>query len=389
MLKQELLQELKRILDYWATETVDEINGGFIGRISGHNVKDPYAVKGSVLNARILWTFSAAANLLKTDQYYTLATRAWDYLRSHFADKEHGGLYWTVDYTGKVVDSKKQVYAIAFSVYACSEYFKASGNEEAKQTAIGWYRDIRRHAYDNVYGGYIEACTANWQPLSDLRLSLKDANERKSMNTHLHVLEAWTTLYEIWPDEQLKADIQELLLLFDKHIIHPSTHHLQLFFADDWTVKSTLISYGHDIEAAWLLQEAAVVIGDEQAISRFSAQAINLVRAALKGMDKDGGLWYEYNTAEEHLITEKHWWPQAEALVGLINAWELSGDQYYLDKAMASWQFIQQFLLDKKDGEWYWGVGMDGLPMDEVKVGLWKCPYHNARACMEVVKRLK
>ncbi|WP_261387940.1 AGE family epimerase/isomerase [Chitinophaga pinensis] len=158
---------------------------------------------------------------------------------------------------------------MAFGVYACSEYFKASGNEAAKEMAIGWYRDIRRHAYDNVYGGYIEACTEDWQPLSDLRLSLKDANERKSMNTHLHVLEAWTTLYEIWPDEHLKADILELLKIFDEKIIHPATHHLQLFFADDWTVKSTLISYGHDIEAAWLLLEAAIIIGEEQEIIAF------------------------------------------------------------------------------------------------------------------------
>lgn len=342
-----------------------------------------------MLNTRILWTFSAAYNLLKTDQYLTLANRAWDYLYAHFADKVHGGLYWTVDYTGKAVDGKKQVYAIAFGVYACSEYFKASRNETAKQTAIAWYHAIRQYAYDKIYGGYIEACTQDWQPLSDLRLSLKDANERKSMNTHLHVLEAWTTLYEIWPDEQLKADILELLMLFDKQIIHPTTHHLQLFFTDNWTVKSTLISYGHDIEAAWLLLEAAIAVGDEQELSRFRVRAINLVRAALKGMDKDGGLWYEYDTAEQHLIAEKHWWPQAEALVGLVNAWELSGDPYYLDKAMASWQFIQQFLLDKTDGEWHWGVGLDGKPIEEVKVGLWKCPYHNARACMEVVKRLK
>ncbi|WP_240155168.1 AGE family epimerase/isomerase [Chitinophaga sp. Cy-1792] len=388
MLKTQLQEELYNILQYWETHTVDSSNGGFIGRISGNNMADPYAVRGAVLNTRILWTFSAAYNLLQEQQWLDLAQRAWLYVEQYFLDKTNGGLYWSVDYNGQPVDTKKQVYAIAFGVYACSEYYKASGDDSARDTAISLYQTIMQQAFDPQYGGYFEAFAADWSELPDQRLSLKDANEKKSMNTHLHVLEAWTNLYTIWPDANLKTDIQVLLDIFSRRIIHPVHHHLLLFFQEDWTVKGDAISYGHDIEAAWLLLEAAEAIKDNTYISAFKKIAMQLSQASLEGLDADGGLWYELLPSAHHLVKEKHWWPQAEAMVGFINAWQLSSDLRYFEHATGSWDFIRDYLLDKKHGEWHWGVDAFHHPLDEDKVGLWKCPYHNARSCMELIKRL-
>ncbi|WP_326464922.1 AGE family epimerase/isomerase [Chitinophaga sp.] len=387
-LKRSMQQELNNILAFWANNTIDETNGGFTGRITGSNTRDPFALKGAVLNTRILWTFSAACRLLGAPQYRSLAARAWEYIRDHFIDQQHGGLYWTVDYTGRAVDTKKQVYAIAFGVYACSEYYKATGDAAAREMAVSLYHDIRTHARDHSLGGYFEAFTADWQPIADQRLSQKDANEKKSMNTHLHVLEAWTTLYEIWPQAQLLEDIQELLDIFSDKIISGETHHLLLFFSDDWQVKGDTVSYGHDIEAAWLLLEAATVTRNEGLINKFKNLALQLTAAAQEGIDSDGGLWYEYEPQQQHLVKEKHWWPQAEAVVGFINAWQITQDAQYLQLATRNWAFIQQFILDKQNGEWHWGVDANGHPLQEDKVGLWKCPYHNGRACMQIMERI-
>ena len=207
------------------------------------------------------------------------------------------------------------------------------------------------------------------------------------MNTHLHVLEAYTNLYSIWADPSLKIHIQDLLRVFYDKIIDPVTHHLRLFFDEKWNPTSRLVSYGHDIEASWLLPEAAEVTGDVALIEKSGIVAIQMANAAKEGIDTDGGLWYEYEPGTQQLTAEKHWWPQAEAVVGFVNAWQLSQDPRYLEDAVNSWQYIEKNLLDKAKGEWYWGI-RDNKVMEEDKVGIWKCPYHNSRACLEVMKRL-
>ncbi|MRG43799.1 N-acyl-D-glucosamine 2-epimerase [Chitinophaga sp. SYP-B3965] len=386
-LRQDLQEELTAILDYWQTHTIDERHGGFLGKLDNDNTPDPFAVKGAVLNARILWSFSAAYNVTKTPAYLEVATRAFNYISEYFIDKEFGGVMWTVGYAGDIVDTKKQIYAQAFVVYAFSEYYKASKIEKAKEKAIGLYSLIQLYSYDCVYGGYLEAFSRDWKELEDLRLSEKDENQKKSMNTHLHVLEAYTTLYSIWADPSLKVHIQDLLNVFFDKIIDRNTNHLRLFFDEQWNPTGNLVSYGHDIEASWLLLEAAEAIGDQALIERSKTVALQMTEAAKEGIDTDGGLWYEYKPEEKQLITEKHWWPQAEAVVGFINAWQLSKDPRYLEDAINSWQYIEKNILDKSKGEWYWGIKDDKI-MNEDKVGLWKCPYHNSRACLEIMKRL-
>ena len=382
--------ELESILDYWQQHTIDKEFGGFYGKIDNQNNVFKEASKGSVLNARILWTFSAAYSLTKNEEYLQRAQRSYEYMNDFFVDKEFGGVYWAVDYKGEPLDTKKQIYALAFTVYGLSEFYKCSKNEDAKKKAISLYHDIVKYSYDEINDGYIEALTRNWKSLGDLRLSEKDANEKKSMNTHLHVLEGFANLYTIWPDEGLRRKITGLLHLFLKKIINENTHHLHLFFDDAWNVKSHIISYGHDMEAAWLLLDAAAIIKDEYLVEKLKEVSVKMVVAVVEnGLDNDGGLWYEYDVEKDHFIKEKHWWPQAESMIGFFNAWQISGDEKYLKQSLSAWYFIQNYIRDKKNGEWFWGVKEDYELMNEDKVGMWKCPYHNGRACLELIKRIK
>lgn len=384
----EVEREQQAILRYWMQHTLDETNDGFIGRIDGADVRHATAPKGAVLNSRILWAFSVAYNHTKNAQYLEVAERAFDYITHHFIDKKYGGVFWSVDYKGKPLDTKKQVYAIAFAIYGLSEYALASGSEKAKQAALELYDCIEKHSHDNDRGGYIEALTRDWQDITDLRLSEKDANERKSMNTHLHVLEGYANLYRIWPDEVLKKNLVEIIHLFLDHIIDAKSKHLVLFFDDDWQKRSQTISFGHDIEAAWLVQEAAEQVGDTDLITRVKEVSLQIAGAAANGLDSDGGLWYEQE--EMHLVKEKHWWVQAEAMVGFLNAWQLSQNPIFLERSFHNWRFVQKYIVDKENGEWFWGVNAEHAVMQtEDKTGLWKCPYHNVRACLEVAKRLR
>lgn len=387
--RSEMQQELVNILGYWTRYAVDEENGGFFGRINNDNEIDLTAPKGSVLNSRILWTYSAAYNLIGNEHWLALATRAYQYITHHFIDREYGGVFWTVDHKGRPLDTKKQIYALSFAVYGLSEYYKASKDDEALRLAIELYRTIFEFSYDNQYGGYIEALSRDWRGITDLRLSDKDANEKKSMNTHLHVVEGFSNLYSVWPDETLKSRIEELIHIFLDQILDPHTHHLQLFFDEEWRSKFNMISYGHDIEAAWLIQEAAEKIKHEPLLKAVKEQSIRIAEAASEGLDEDGGLWYEYNADDDHMVKEKHWWPQAEAMVGYYNAYQLTSNDHWLMRSYASWNFVKEYILNKEKGEWYWGVNPDHSVMqDQDKAGLWKCPYHNSRACIEILTRI-
>jgi mannobiose 2-epimerase len=386
----EVAEELKNILNYWTNYTIDEVNGGFVGKIDHQNLIDPNAPKGAVLHARILWAYSAAYQQDPQESNLILANRAYEYIMAHFIDLTYGGVYWLLAANGEPIDTKKQVYAIAFTIYALSEYYLISKLEEAKTQAIELYKSLILHSFDQAQGGYFEAFTENWSPIADLRLSEKDANEKKTMNTHLHVLEAFTTLYQIWPVPQLGDHIKALIVNFKQHIISPETGHLILFFDENWQAKATTISFGHDIEAAWLLLEAAEAIKDEQLIEETKTIAVQLATVALKGIAADGSLAYEYEPLASHWVNEKHWWVQAEAMVGFFNAWQISKDEKFLTASLNAWRFIKNKIIDHVNGEWVWGINAAGALMDhEDKVGMWKCPYHNSRACLEISKRIK
>lgn len=384
--KSEVEKELKEILFYWQHYVLDTPNGGYYGAVSNNNIPDATADKGSVLNARILWTFSRAYHHTKDERYLSFASRAYRFIIHYFFDKEFGGIYWTVDAKGRPVDTKKQTYAQAFCIYGLSEYYKAIKDDEVLWHAIQLFNLTEQHSFDKNSGGYLEAFSNDWKRLADQRLSDKDQNDAKTMNTHLHVIEAYASLYRVWNNTSLKKQIQHLLDCFSEHIIDAKTGHLVLFFDDQWHRRSSILSFGHDIEAAWLLQECAEAIFDSKRIALMKKYALRITDAALQGIDKDNGLFYEQG---EKLIKEKHWWPQAEAMVGLLNAYEVSGNKDYLWQSLHVWEFIKA-KIKSPDGEWFWGIDENNNTMDAYyKAGLWKCPYHNARACMEVAERIE
>jgi mannobiose 2-epimerase len=385
----EIAGELDHIHDYWSRFSIDGEKGGFVGKVDNGNNQIPAAAKGAVLNTRILWTFSAAYPLTGNPAHLAIADRAFCYIRDHFTDTRHGGLFWSLDADGHALDTHKQVYAQSFGIYGMSEYYRSTRNEQALALAIEWYRLIEQYSLDTRNGGYTDACSRDWSFLQDKRLSAKDDNAVKTMNTHLHVIEGYANLYEIWPDPLLRIRIQELLALFREKIQNKKNNHLELFFDEEWNLKPGIISYGHDIEAGWLLQHCAESINDETWILFAKANAVRITDAAMEGLDEDGGLWYERDTKNRKLVKEKHWWPQAEALIGLCNAWQISGSTRYREAMLKNWQFIKKYIRDPEKGEWFWGIRHDHSIMeDQDKIGLWKCPYHNGRACMQIVKRL-
>lgn len=388
-LKSELTAELDSILNYWSKHTLDNQNGGFVGQIDFNDHIIANAEKGSVLNSRILWTFSSSYQITKKENHKEIAKRAFEYLLKYFYDPEFNGLFWSINADKKPKDTKNQIYALAFAIYGLSEYYVISQDQKALETAVNLYKSIQKYSYDPVNKGYLEAFTRDWQPIEDLRLSDKDANEKKTMNTHLHIIEAYANLFKVWKDETLKKDSIELLETIEKHFINTETGHLRLFFDENWIEKPDVISYGHDIEAAWLLLQCAEVLEEKNLIASYKKHAVQIAEVTKEGLDTDGGLWYEFEPKENELIAEKHWWVQAEALIGFYNAYQLTGNEEYLKIVFENWNFIKKHILDHKNGEWFWGIHKDYSLIQKDKAGFWKCPYHNSRACLELINRIK
>ena len=376
------------ILPFWMNKMEDNEEGGFYGQITGEDELKPEASKGAILNARILWTFSSAYRLLKKPEYLETATRAKRYLIDRFYDPQYGGIYWELDYKGNPLDTKKQIYAIGFAIYGLSEYARATGDTEALEYAQRLFDVIEQHSFDSEQNGYVEALTRDWQPIEDMRLSDKDENEKKTMNTHLHILEPYTNLYRVWKDEQLERQLRNLIEVFITRILDPQTGHLNLFFEEDWTNKYRIYSYGHDIEASWLIHEAALVLGDPEVLKRIEPIIIRIAQAADEGLNPDGSMIYENFLDKQKIDRELHWWVQAENVVGHINLYQHFGDTEALDTAVRCWEFIKTKLIDHEQGEWHWSLLPDGtVNRRDDKAGFWKCPYHNGRMCMEVIER--
>lgn len=384
----ELSEELAHILQFWTDKMADNVRGGFFGEMSPQNIVKEDANRGAILNGRILWSFSAAYNYTHDNKYLAMAKHAFDYFTKYFIDKKNGGVFWEIGCDGQPTNTRKQDYAHGFAIYGLSEYYKASGDTKSLDLAKDIFNILEEHFYDKRFGGYIEALSVDWQPLADMRLSDKDQNTPKSMNTHLHILEPYTNLFRCWKDDALKDRITELLFIFKDQILDHDRMHFRLFFDNDWTILSEEDSYGHDIEGAWLMCEAAEVIEDKALIPIFNDIAIKIADITIaEGSDKDGSIYCERYA--DHLDSDKHWWPQAEALIGFTNAWQISHKQRYLDQAERVWDFIDGHIIDKKNGEWNWRIDIHGVVNGtEAKAGFWKCPYHNSRAMIEVMSRI-
>ena len=377
------------ILRFWLDKMQDEEHGGFYGRIDNQNILHADADKGAILNARILWTFSAAYRVLGKSEYLKIATRAKRYFIDHFIDPEYGGVYWSLDYLGRPKETKKQFYAIGFAIYGLSEYARATKDMEALKLAVNLYRCIEEHALDREHNGYIEALTRDWQPIGDMRLSAYDANYPKSQNTHLHIIEPYANLYRVWPSSELKHSLRNIIDIFTDRILNPETHHLDLFFEMDWTRGAgQLESYGHDIECSWLMHEAALVLGDQKVLSKVEPIVQMVAEASEKGLNADGSMIHEANLTAGTKDDDLHWWVQAESVVGFYNIYQHFHDEAALEKAQRCWQYIKDYLIDRQNGEWYWSRHPDGsLNTVDDKAGFWKCPYHNGRMCLEIIER--
>lgn len=385
LLKKFAQKELtQNIIPFWHNNTIDTLNGGFVASISNNNSKALNNSKGLILNSRILWTFSIIFKNLKQNKDLELAKRAYNYLLKYFYDRENKGFYWSVNPDGSANDEKKQIYAQAFAIYGLSEYYKVTQNQEALDKAIETFNLIEKYSYDKNNGGYFDARSGDWKSLTDSRLSEKDLNAEKTMNTHLHILEAYANLYSVWPDEILAKQLEGLINVFKNIIISPDDSHLILFFDEKWNILSSEISYGHDIEAGWLIHEAAIILNKKD----IEQLAVTITNKALEGYNNVGALVHEDDRQGIHTDHEIEWWPQAESLVGLINCYEITGEEKYLDYAVSIMNFIENYIVDKKHGEWFYRVNLNGNPINSYeKVGFWKCPYHNSRACIEIINR--
>lgn len=388
--KQEMLHELEgNILAFWRDKMTDQVHGGFLGRIDGNGVAHPEAEKGAMLNACILWAFSAAYRVTRTQEWLSTATRAKDYFVSHFIDKECGGVYWSLNPDGTPKDTKKQTQAIGFAIYGLSEYTRATGDQDTLALALSLYHDIEDHAYDPENNGYIEALTRDWKPIGDMPLSDKDENASRTMNTHLHIIESYTNLLRCLNEQdddndELRASVVNLLHIFTDIIINRQTGHLDLFFNDRWEGKRNVESFGHDIEAAWLLHEAALVLGDVDIDDVVRCVA----KAADEGVQPDGSMVYEHWKDTGRTDTQRQWWTLCENVIGHLDLYQYYGDRDALGVALSCWDFIKRRIVDHEQGEWLWSVDAEGLPnRKDDKTGFWKGPYHNSRLCLEVLER--
>lgn len=393
---------VNNILPYWIRYAVDSAGDGFFGAVDVHNRPVTNANKACVLNARILWTFSAAAKQYGNETYAAIAQRAYDVLTTHFADKEHGGFFMDLTPDNRPADTTKHTYAQAFALYALCKHYAFQPTPAALCEIQNLFELLEARTADASNPGYREAFTRDWQLLNKNRMA--DNDEPKSMNTHLHVLEAYAALYQVWRDPRVRERLYALLRLFLENIIRPSGH-LGIFFDEavkETTASRSICSFGHDVEASWLLLEAAEILDDAVMLERMRAISIQMLNAVERaGFDKDGGMFLESTRDGSHVRTNKHWWIQAETLVGMMNAFELTRDEHYWENVKLSWDFIFCHVIDHVGGEWFTKVNRFGEPFlmeppgdpspyyrNDWKIDPWKCPYHNGRACLELIRRI-
>ena len=389
-LKNEIRENLTtNLLPWWSTKMIDTVNGGFYGRIDAKEQVYPDATKGSILNARLLWTFSSAFRVLGDSSYLHLANRARDYIMNYFIDKEYGGGFNTVKANGEPDDVRKSTLSESYFIYAFAEYYRATGDKTILDEAIRIFELLEKYALDPDYNGYYEVYTRDWQRSNDRLLNEKSDKDEKTMITHLHLVEAYAGLYRVWPDERMRERLMNVLEVFNDKIVDKNTFHTIYFLDRQWNATTELDSYGHDIEASWLMVEAARLLKDAELIEEVENLSIKVADAAAEGLQQDGSLLTEKDRATGHTVAIRSWWEQAETIVGYLNAFEISGDGSYLEKAINGWNYTKKYFVDYKNGGWYSLVDENGKPAGRDKANYWTCPYHNGRMCLEVIERIK
>jgi len=382
---------LEHLAPFWTGPALDPVCGGWHAWLTNELQPDRTKPQGLIVNCRILWAFSALSRAFPNPEFRALAERAFDLVMKRFWDTEYGGAFWRLDNDWRLLDDAKKTYGQAFYLYALSEYHLAFGNEAAINRARELWQILETQARDSANEGYWEVRRRDWGEAVDGRLSDKDMDEKKSMNNHLHVLEAYTNLYRIWPNPSVATALRRLIEIFLRRIIAAGPKaHFHHFFSEQWQVRSDSRTYGHDIEGSWLLVEAAQALGQAELEKDVCSVAMRIADSVYcEGLAPDGALHYE-GRAGRVIDAGKECWPQAEALVGFVNAWELSGEIRYFRAAERVWDFIENHLADRRYGEWFWRISPDGSHDQTLpKVSEWKGPYHGVRACLETLRRLR
>jgi len=384
----------QNILPFWINRAFNPETKQFHGRVDRNNRPEDGAPLGVILHARLLWAFSRSAAFLSDPNYRKMADHAYRILIDRFKDREKGGLFWQVSHDGRVMKDHKQSYAQAFGIYALTEYASLSGSSEAEKEALELFNLLEQYARDPVYGGYTEALSRDWKEMDDVRLSCVDRNEKKSNNTHLHIMEAYTTLYRARKNETVREALTHSVRMMMEKIYHRQTASFILFFTQDWQTRSQTMSFGHDIEASWLLKEALDALNAAELAREYGPEVIRIADHALENyLDGHRGVMGMNNEADAGgtVDRDKIWWVQNEAAIGFLNAWSLTGISDYLRAAENIWTFCEKYMIDSAGGEWRFFARNDGVTKKNhpYKADEWKCPYHNTRACIETLERIE
>ena len=383
VLRNELKEHLtEKILPFWE-RLADPEHGGFFGYVDKElNVKKD-ADKGCILHARILWTFATAARLLGDETYRRYAEYARESLKL-FEDPENGGVYWSITFDGKPADTTKHTYCQAFAIYGLAAYYRLTGREEALRRAMNLFRTIEKQC--TVYNGYGEAYKADFSPESNEKLSENGVMATRTMNTLLHVLEAYAELYRAGRDEAVREAGERALERLLGTMYNPEKHRLEVFFDDEYRPLLDMQSYGHDIESGWLIRDAAQTLLPAEKQAPYNAMCLDLIRSVYDRAFTDHGLRNEcVNGANDEL---RIWWVQAETMLGFAEAWDMTREDKWSEALRTQWAAIRTMIVDKREnGEWYWSVREDGSLTERPMVEEWKCPYHNSRMCMRLMQK--
>ena len=383
-MKEEIREHLTRdLLPFWKSLR-DDARGGYVGYVGYDLRKDPDAERGCILNSRILWFFSNAYLTLGDETALREADHAYEALLT-MLDPCNGGVYWSMNADGTVFDPTKHTYNQAFAIYALSAYGKAGGRRAPLEQAKALYRLIETKCRDA--GGYLEAQTADWKPMSNEKLSENGVMASRTMNTLLHVMEGYTGLYEATGDPEVRASLYEIMDTLETKIWNPEKRRQEVFFDADWHTLIDLHSFGHDIETSWLADHTLDVLGDEALTARIRPLLLAMADETLKLAFTEGN-GFSAEMERGRVDTTRVWWVQAEALLGFLNAWRHTGEARFLKAAESQWAYIRDHVIDRRCGEWFWSLREDGTPTGKPVVEPWKCPYHNGRMCFEVIKRL-
>ncbi len=383
-MKEEIRAHLTRdLIPFWKSLR-DDARGGYVSYVGEDLVTDPEGERGCILNSRILWFWSGAYRVTGDAALLDEADHAYAALQA-MLDPGNGGVYWSLNADGTVFDPTKHTYNQAFAIYALSAYGMASGKKAPLEKALSLYALIEARCRDA--GGYLEAQTADWQPMSNEKLSENGVMAGRTMNTLLHVMEGYTALYEATGDEKVRASLYAILDTLETKIWNPEKRRQEVFFDADWHTLIDLHSFGHDIETSWLADRTLEVLGDEALTARIRPLLLAMADETLKLAYTEGN-GFSAEMERGKVDTTRVWWVQAEALLGFLNAWQKTGEARFLKAAESQWAYIRDHVIDPRCGEWHSALTEDGAVLDKPIVEPWKCPYHNGRMCFEVIRRL-